>query len=269
MIFVIATVVCFAFLDVSRKIISKDFSSLNVTFLMVLVMGLGYSVNAVPEFMNQGVTGKGLVLGIMSGIFGMIANLSFVTALRYGPISILTPLLGFSAIVTVSLDYLVLRETLSSIQFLGLVSVVVGSALLIRAGWIEKVPTKSLVLGLVAASGWGIQTFLDPIGISEIGIHRWGAILAFSIAIPLIFFIKSFSFNLKLLIPGVFLFLASFAQLKSLEIVSSGVLESIKRGTILPLAIILGAVIFKEALSLRKAIAVFVLLVGGVIVSLA
>jgi drug/metabolite transporter (DMT)-like permease len=199
----------------------------------------------------------------------MIANLSFVTALRYGPISILTPLLGFSAIVTVSLDYLILSEALSRNQLLGLVSVIVGSALLIRAGWIEKAPTKSLVLGLIAASGWGVQTFLDPIGISEIGLHRWGAILAFSIFVPLIFFARGFSFNLKLLIPGVFLFLASFAQLKSLEFVSSGVLESIKRGTILPLAMIIGAVIFKEAVSLRKAIAVSVMLVGGVTVSLA
>lgn len=268
MIFVFFTVLFFTLLDVSRKIVSNYFSSISITFFMVLVMALGYSVVAVPEFLDSGVTSKSLYLGILSGVFGMIANLSFVSALRSGPISILSPLLGFSALATVLCDYTFLSKTLSLVQGVGLFIVLLGSILLVRVGSFENVPRKSLLLALLAASGWGMQTFLDPIGMAEVGVFRWGAIISFSILIPLLYFVKDISFSWKLILPGIFLFLASFTQLNALETLNSGVLESIKRGTILPLAIFFGALLFKERISLRKVFAVLVLLAGGILVSL-
>jgi len=267
-IFVLFVVLFFTLLDVSRKIVSKEYSPLSITFYMVLVMALGYSVQALPEFLNSGVTSKALYLGIVSGIFGMVANLSFVSALRSGPISVLTPLLGFSALATVLCDFLFLSKTLSLIQSVGLLTVLIGSFFLVRVGSIEKVPQKSLVLALLAATGWGMQTFLDPIGMAEVGVFRWGAIISFSILLPLLYFVNEISFSWKLIFPGMFLFLASLSQLKALETINSGILESIKRGTILPLAMLLGAMIFKEKISNRKVFAVLVLLSGGVLVSL-
>ena len=268
MIFVFFVVLFFTLLDVSRKIVSKDFSSLSITFFMVLTMALGYSVVAVPEFLDNGITSKSLYLGVLSGIFGMIANLSFVSALRSGPISVLTPLLGFSALATVFCDYLFLSKTLSLFQSVGLFIVLLGSLLLVRVGSLEEVSRKCLLLALLAASGWGIQTFLDPIGMAEVGVFRWGAIISISILIPLLYFVKDISFCWKLIFPGIFLFLASFSQLKALESVSSGVLESVKRGTILPLAVLLGFLIFQESVTKRKLVSIFVLLLGGVLVSL-
>lgn len=268
MTFVLFTVLFFVLLDVSRKIVSKDHSALSVTFYMVLIMAIGYSIKAVPEFISIGITSRALSLGVVSGLFGIIANLCFVSALKFGSISILTPLLGFSALATVVCDFIFLSKTLSDLQSVGLVIVLLGSLILINAGAIEKVPIKSFILGLIAASGWGIQTFLDPLGMAEIGVFRWGALISLSILLPLLFLVRRFSFHRRLLIPGMFLFLASLSQLKALETLNSGVLESIKRGTILPLAVLLGALIFKERITSRKVFAVVVLLTGGILVSL-
>ncbi|UOQ70998.1 EamA family transporter [Hymenobacter cellulosilyticus] len=80
------------------------------------------------------ITGKGLLLATMAGLgVGLAEILTFVVFSRGVPSSVGTPVIvGGSVLLTAVLGLVVLREALSWSQALGLVSIVVGIALLAR-----------------------------------------------------------------------------------------------------------------------------------------
>ncbi|UOQ51770.1 EamA family transporter [Hymenobacter cellulosivorans] len=80
------------------------------------------------------ITGKGLLLATLAGLgVGLAEILTFVVFSRGVPSSVGTPVIvGGSVLLTALLGLVVLREALSLSQALGLVSIVVGIALLAR-----------------------------------------------------------------------------------------------------------------------------------------
>ncbi|TGE28533.1 EamA family transporter [Hymenobacter metallicola] len=102
--------------------------------LVAAVLGAVWLLKLKLQGQPLPISGQGLLLATLAGVgVGLAEILTFVVFSRGVPSSVGTPVIvGGSVLLTALLGLVVLRETLSWSQALGLASIVVGIALLAR-----------------------------------------------------------------------------------------------------------------------------------------
>lgn len=267
MLYLLISILSLSLLDVTRKFVVRDCSP----WLMTCVMCgfLATSFFAIGEYLGvlKIPSESILYLGIFSGIVGLLGNVLLMESLKTVPLSISVPLLSFSSVWVVLIEILFLGSYPTVAHQAGIAFVLFGSILLIHNQNGDFQRSKALTLPILSSMCWGCQTFIDPIGISEIGIWSWafliclaGAISSLPLCLKELPLIKSYWKGLSLL--GFWSGVGVMFQLASLLSIQPGIVETVKRGALLPLSLIFGKIFFKEDLTLKKIVSIIFLVIG-------
>lgn len=77
-------------------------------------------------------SGRGLGAALAVGVLGMAATYLFLVALEHGQVSIVNTIVALSPVVTIGLAVVLLRETLSPLQWVGVLLGLLSVLLLVR-----------------------------------------------------------------------------------------------------------------------------------------
>jgi transporter family protein len=78
-------------------------------FIVLLALGFRPDINP-----------RGIALGVVTGLVGMLGALTFLVALRTGKVSLVAMFTALSPIITISLAYFILREPITPKEGLGM-----------------------------------------------------------------------------------------------------------------------------------------------------
>jgi drug/metabolite transporter (DMT)-like permease len=154
--------VCWGSTDVTAALAGRRLGSLRVasivqatSLLAVLVLALsrGGGIPARPE---------DTVASVVNGVVASIAYLSFFTALRIGPVSVVSPVVAAYGGLTVVLAVLIRGETLAPLQAIGAAFATAGvvlTGLVSDRGWRgTRLVGRGVVFALVAMTCFAILT---------------------------------------------------------------------------------------------------------------
>lgn len=269
MLYLIISILSLSLLDVTRKFVVRDCSPWLMTCVMCgflasafFVIGYFLGVLVIP-------TSTILIIGIFSGLVGLLGNIFLMESLKTVPLSITVPLLSFSSVWVVLIEMILLGVFPTLEHKVGIALVLLGSILLIhnQEGYLKS--SKSLALPLLSSMCWGCQTLIDPIGIQGVGIWSWaflictaGALASLPLCFKELVHIRSYWKGLSML--GFWSGVGVMFQLAALLSIQPGVVETVKRGALLPLSLIFGKIFFKEDLTFRKTISIVLLIAGTI-----
>lgn len=95
------------------------------SWIMVFIAGAGGQLGSIEA--------KTWIFLILSGIATGASWLCYYRALQEGPASVVVPIDKLSILVTIIFSYIVFKEKLTKKSFLGLVCIVVGTLLMLKA----------------------------------------------------------------------------------------------------------------------------------------
>jgi drug/metabolite transporter (DMT)-like permease len=272
-------------LDVLRKALAARISPWALVFLItagqVPVLALWSAVAPLPVF----TTGYAAVAGA-SILLNLVANLAFVAALQRSPLSLTVPLLSLTPAFTAALAIPLLGELPDPRQLAGILMVVVGALYLgaERAaapglgGWwqaLKREPGTPLML--VVAVAWSLTLPLDKLGVAAVGPAWHALVLSLGVAGGSLVALVALKGHRSLLplAPRVLPLLAAAMlvgalalalQLVAIRFLLVGVVEAVKRAVGNLMALLLGALLFAEPMSWRKAAALTVMATGVLLI---
>ncbi|MBZ0112692.1 MAG: DMT family transporter [Thermoanaerobaculia bacterium] len=220
-------------------------------------------------------------------VLNVLANLAYVKALEVSDLSLSVPLLSLTPAVAATFAVFLLGEHLSTRQTGGVLLVVVGALLLTTShattrsfsGWVASVSQDrgSLYMLLVAIS-WSLTLPLDKMAVLQVGPPRHALISIVGVAAGTlgILLLKGQGRRLfevqrriwPLVLAAVLVSGFAFGlQLVLLETVEVGVIDGTKRALGNFMALLFGATIYRESVTLIKVAALSVM-AGGVLLIL-
>lgn len=149
--------------------------------LMIISSVIGIALSfLIFIILNGSFPSGGLFLRVfLLQIISSAAYLLYIIALLHGPVSIITAILASSSLFSVILGSAVLKESISIIQYMGIVMIITGSIGISYEKKNEdyiKDHKRSLwlILTLIAAVLWGIWAFLSKMILSDIAPYELG-----------------------------------------------------------------------------------------------
>lgn len=268
-------------LDVLRKALAPRLSPWALVFLItagqVPVVAVWSAVSPLPSF-----TAGYLLVAAASILLNLVANLAFVAALERSPLSLTVPLLSLTPAFTAAVAVPVLGELPSGRQLAGILLVVAGALDLgaeraeapgLRGWWKALRREPGTPLMVVVAVAWSLTLPLDKLGVVAVG-PAWHALtLSLGVAAGSLMVLLALGARRQLprLEPWTVSLLAAAMvvgalalalQLVAIRFVLVGAVEAVKRAVGNLGALVLGALLFAEALTWRKAAALTVMAVG-------
>jgi len=266
--------------DLSRKFLAGKIQPMPLVVLItaaaVPIFLAWLLIDGVPEvrpsYWTPALTSVALNVG---------ANLAFFVALRSAALSIAIPLLSLTPVFTTLLAIPMLGQEPTWLQGVGILLVVAGAfalglpeggPLTPSAAWRAWRSDRSALWMLVVALLWSLTVPLDKIAIDRASGPLHGLVLnaGVGVAVALVLLIQRrlggladvrkapFVFVLGVVVSAVALGL----QLLAIQTVWVGLVETLKRGIGNGMAVILGRLVFREAVTARKIGAVGLMVVG-------
>lgn len=282
----IGSTLAWATFDVVRKRLVERIPVGALAFWISVAQLPGYLVWAF--FGRSFAVGSGyFVPGLLSMGLNLLANVLFLESVRRGPISVAIPVLSFTPVFVALSSIPLLDEHLSALQWLGVCIVSLGSLFLTREPN-QSLRPDLLLLTFVRAPGvlpmmgvavlWSLSPVLDKIALrhATVGVH--GLLIALSGALGMAIYLLGRGQAKTLVLPkgsprlvalgGLANVAALGLQLVSISAVMVSLFEAFKRALGVLLALAIGALFFREHISLARlgaagSMAVGVLLVLG------
>ena len=212
---------------------------------------------------------------------GLLAFYLFLKVLKNSEISLTIPLLSFTPLFSSLYAFLILNETLSHMNYIGILIIVLGSLLLysktfslkdIFASPIALYKNHNAKLMLLVALIWSLTPVLDKkcLQYTDVYLHGYFQSIGWLIIIPYFFLNKKISLsnlanrNTKHLIAGIAIIgsVVSLTQLIALTYNMVPILESFKRSIGIILSLVFGYYFFKEKVNFKKTISVTIIVSG-------
>ena len=273
--------------DLSRKLAARQLQPLPMVFVLTLAsvplfgaaVALAGGVHIVPAYFAPATA---------SLLLNLAANLAFVESVRIAPLSLTVPLLSLTPVFTTGLGVVVLGERPAGIVWLG-VALVAGRAFALhwtgegaRDAGAPRLPTLLAHRGgwLIAGTAclWSLTIPLDKLAIGRASAPFHGLFLTAGGAVGT-FAILACSRQLDEVrgVRGAWVPLAAALvastlelglQLAAIRVVLVSVVETVKRGMGNLLAVAVGRLVFREALTWGKLAAVAAMATGGALILL-
>lgn len=279
-----AAVACsllWAVLDVLRKQLAARFAPLPLTVWLavgqapLLVPWVAVTPSPTIEAAYWPWAGASIV-------FNIVAAVLYLRAVGSGQFGVAIPMLAFVPVWTALLGWILLDQPLTAVQGLGIATVVVG-AIVLQSGsgrgfgvLTALVRERVSLLMLGVALCWAFTIVLDrratahaplsvhalalSIGIA-VGATSWLAITGRTAGIA-----QAWRAPWHLGAAGIVAAVAMGFQLASMQGISVASLEAIKRTLGMAAAVVLGRLVFGEAITRRKVVAVVTMAIGTVLV---
>ncbi|WP_321493322.1 DMT family transporter [uncultured Desulfobacter sp.] len=118
----LGTLVCWGFWAFIPKLTTRYISPMSaMVYESMGAMVIGAIVLAVLHF-RPDVSGKGIFLALATGMLGMAGGLCFLFAVRSGKVSVVAMFTSLSPLITIALGYLLLNETITLKEGLGILT---------------------------------------------------------------------------------------------------------------------------------------------------
>lgn len=268
-------------LDLVRKVLAERIRPAPLLFLL--------TVGPLPLFLGWLIMDGGadvrpgyFLPGLASVALNVVANVLFLASVRVSPLSVTIPLLSLTPVFASLLAVPLLGEYPTALQAAGIVAVVAGALLLNLdegegasplAVWRAFRRERGSVLMAIVALVWSLTPPLDKLAMASATVPLHALVLNLGVALAML---------AQLLVQrrlgelggvrsakGAYLaaVLTSAAalglQLLAFRVVLVGVVETIKRGIGCLLAVVLGRLVLREAITGHK-VAAIVLMAAGV-----
>ncbi len=215
-----------------------------------------------------------LVPGLKVALLNTVACLGFFTALRRADLSRTVPLLSLSPVFASLLSAWVLDERLHSEQWVG-VALVVGGALLLAKPRRDSHGARDWrgpAWMTLTALFWAGTTVYDKVSLQHASMAAHAGVQTLALALALSLWLAARGqLNAMATVqqrPVVFIVgvlvstLALGLQLEAISLIPVGIMESLKRATGMVAALLVGRLVFNEALGALKWSAVSAMSVG-------
>ncbi len=212
---------------------------------------------------------------------GLLAFYLFLKVLKNSEISLTIPLLSFTPLFSSLYAFFILNETLSRMNYIGILIIVLGSLLLysktfsfkdIFASPIALYKNHNAKLMLLVALIWSLTPVLDKkcLQYTDVYLHGYLQSIGWLIIILYFFLTKKISLsnlinkNTNNLIAGIAIIgsVVSLIQLIALTYNMVPILESFKRSIGIILSLVFGYYFFKEKVNFKKTISVTIIVSG-------
>jgi len=128
---------------------------------------------------------------LVSFILNIFAYLLLIRAIRISPVSIVMPFVGFTPVFLIFTGYLILGETVSAGQSIGILLIITGGFILQmpqmsgKHGWhkIFNVQEKGIGLMLLVAFIWSITASVEKIAVQSSSPSFYGAMIHLSLGV--------------------------------------------------------------------------------------
>jgi drug/metabolite transporter (DMT)-like permease len=269
-----------SFFDLSRKKLAIDLNPVPVVAWLTLFQGLVFlALSFFDSWQMPG--GSYWVPFVASVALNAFANIWFVEAVSLAPFSLAIPILSLTPVFSSIGGLIVLHEALSSRQAAGIAVIVAATLLIGYFGTTSSAESevvdraavrKGLFLMAVVALLFALTPVVDKLCLKTISSSEHGTLQCFATWACLIGWIRvrgggvPFSrirANLVWFLAAVlFASLAVYFQFWSIQSISVGIFEALKRSCGLITALVLGFVVFKEAFTWSKLVLVCLMGVG-------
>ena len=219
---------------------------------------------------------------IIISFLNLISLYCFLKALKIQEISMCIPLLSYSPLFSLIFSKILLDESLSISQHIGIIIIFIGSFILYSKSLHFKdllyspfslIKNKSAQLMIIVTIIWSAIPVLDKKSLNYTDIYMHGFLQSLLGFLFLFFFIRhkgeqriAFIKNKKSSITLILLviigFLASITQLFALTINLVPILEVVKRATGILLALFFGYFFFKEDINKKKVYSITIIIIG-------
>jgi drug/metabolite transporter (DMT)-like permease len=286
LLLVIGSSVCWAALDTCRKVLSRHLSAVPIVLCLTLgqipLFGL-WLVIAQAYRLTPGYVGPALLAVLLN----TLANLVFIRAVQLSPLSLTVPLLSLTPVFATLMGLLILHEVPTLLQTCGILLVVAGALRLhpVPGGkpWLQGVweafrAERGSVLMTGVALLWSITAPLDKLATARSTVPVHALVQCGSMALVLLLVLTGSrrcsdlravkDHVVPLLIAAVCGAAAVGLQFMAFQVMFVGLVEVIKRVIGLVSAVLLGHVIFQEAMTVQKLSAIGLMAVGTALVLL-
>lgn len=269
----------FAGLDLIRKLLAGRVDALALVFFMSL--GAVPLVAVLIAFQGLGSVSTGYVLpGLGALALNLLGNFAFIHSVRLSPLSRTIPLLSLTPAFTALMAIPVLGEVPSRAQTVGIVLVVMGAMALNSARARHPLSglfrEKGALVMVGVALLWSLSGPLDKLALSHASVLFHAIVMTFGVAMGALSILllqgrvdalRSASNDKRLLVAAmVAVTLALLFQLLAIKGVFVSLVEAFKRSLGSFMAVVLGRIVFGERVRSTQVIAVFVMVVGVVLI---
>jgi drug/metabolite transporter (DMT)-like permease len=269
----------FSFLDVCRKKLALKYSPYRILTLItgaqIPLYGIWYCFSQSSSVLFDSYA----LWGIGNIILNLTANLLIVKSLQRSPLSNAIPLLALSPTFSLLFQPLFHIEV-HSVQLLGGVVIFAGALILNGLPQLKSKSDQGLLMMFFAAICCGLLILFDRKSLQYAPIPFHGLVqnvgmTALCLVLERIYKIPKREMNMSLerapwkywISSSVFAFTAGIGQLNALTYFEPGVVESVKRASVLFISVSFGFFFFRERLSLRKILGVFFMAMGIILSS--
>jgi len=278
--------ICWAGLDACRKILARHLPAVPIVLCLTLgqvpLFGL-WLVIAQTYRITPGYVGPALLAVLLN----TLANLVFIRAVQLSPLSLTVPLLSLTPVFATLMSLLILHEVPTRLQTCGILLVVAGALRLhpVPDGkpWLQGVwgafrAERGSVLMIGVALLWSITAPLDKLATARSAVPVHALVQCGSMALVLLLMLTGTrrcsdlravkGYVGPLLIATVCGATAVGLQFMAFQVVLVGLVEVIKRVIGLVSAVLLGHLVFHEAMTVQKLGAIGLIAVGTALVFL-
>jgi drug/metabolite transporter (DMT)-like permease len=277
LLLVVACALGWAGFDLLRKLLLRDVPPVALVFLLTMGSALPFGVWAARQ--GGGWPGPGYLAPALASVgLNVVAGLLFLEGMRIAPLSATIPLLSLTPVFATLLAIPLLGERPPPSHAFGILLVVGGAIALhwrMEGTWDGKAhpgAARGALMVAVTALFWSLTTPLDKLAVERSSAPLHGFTLSFGVALGVLL-VLAFRGRLGDLaavrrVPGLFglaLVVSTLAlglQLLALPLVWVGTVETLKRGIGNFAALLSGWFFFREPMTLRKGVAVGVMVAG-------
>lgn len=277
LLLVVAASLGWAGFDLLRKLLVREIPPVALVFLLTVASAPLFAVWTLTEGATRMTPGYWLpALG--SVLLNIVANLLFLQGMRIAPLSVTVPLLSLTPVFATLLAIPLLGERPSLQGVIGILLVIAGAL------WLNWQPRgqggddgpggkiRGAVMVALTALFWSMTIPLDKLAVERATAPLHGTVLNAGVAagVLLVLVAQRRLGDLTRLrrVPGTFglalvvSVLALALQLLALPMAFVGTIETLKRGIGNFMALVSGAVFFRERITLAKILAVALMAVG-------
>lgn len=256
MIFSLLSAICWSLFDIARKELAQNVEPKFLSLAMsVSVLPLFFILWALQGFNVP--NHEYFLPATFSGILAAIGSVCFMLAISKGKLAIVLSITACTPFISAVVSFIFLNELVSNIEWLGIILVVVATWLL--AGTAFSSDDKSAIYAVITALAWGTCIVLDKKALVS-GSSAFHGMYLTSIIIFVLFvcvrtstqWLALKSNSLWWAIAVFTFFAAVLLQFSALEYLNPGVVEAIKRGLGIVMAVFIGRVFYQESLSLKQ-----------------
>lgn len=266
--------------DLLRKVLVQRVAPLPLLFVLTLGQAPLFAVWwwLRPEAVGSGYWGP----AVFSVLLNVLANISFLLAIKWSQLHLTVPLLSLIPVLTTLLAIPLLGELPGLRQWLGIGLVVLGAVWLHLAGAMERQGLGELVSGLgrergslmmlVVVLAWSMTLPLDKLAIQAAGVPFHGVVLTVGVALGMLLAMAARremgEMRQVLRAPGlsalavVVSTLALGLQLLAMIEVYVSLVETLKRGIGNLMALVWGRFLLREQVTVGSVWAVVVMALG-------